>query len=104
MEKSYKDIPILIKHADLHLELALEMKESKFLVEESDHFGFMCTSFFFKQVNHYKSVIKLVELNQASDATIIARVMLEGLHYLLWADSVPERRARDWRSGNPEGT
>lgn len=98
LEKSYKDLPVLTKHAGLLLELALEMKEAKFLFKESDDFGFMCISFFFKQVDHYQSVLKLVQFNQGSDATIIARVMLEGLHYLLWASSMPGKRARDWRS------
>lgn len=98
MEKSYKDLPVLTKHADLLLELALKMKETKFMFEESDHFGFMCVSFFFKQADHYKSVLGLVQIKQNSDATIIARVMLEGLHYLLWAGSMPEKRAGDWRS------
>ena len=55
-------------------------------------------SFFFKQFNKYKSVIQLVHLNQNSDATVIARVMLEGFFYLLWAKLNPERRAKDWRS------
>lgn len=98
IKKTYNDITIMMKHANLLLELALKMKKEKFLIEELDHLGFMYISFFFKQVNHYKSVTKLVQCNQNSDATIIARVMLEGLHYLLWAGRSPEKRAKQWRS------
>lgn len=98
IEKSQKDIPILKKYAKLLLEIAKQMENKELTSHETDHFGFICAFYFFKQVNHYNSVLQLVQSNQFSDATIIARVMLEGLIYLLWINLDKERRAKCWRA------
>lgn len=98
IEKSKKDIPIFKKYAKSLLAIAEQMEKKDLRSQESDHFGFICAFYFFKQVNHYKSILQLIQTNQFSDATIIARVMLEGFIYLAWIKLDKERRAKNWRA------
>lgn len=50
IKKSQKDIPTLIKYAEMLFKIAKEIEKNRFSIKETDHFGFMCVSFIFKQV------------------------------------------------------
>jgi hypothetical protein len=51
-------------------------------ISEDDDFAFMALSFLMKQIEHSGSILRL---DYAVDAKLIARSMLEGMGYLLWA-------------------
>jgi hypothetical protein len=77
--------------------LAYEMQQhAKF--KEDDHLGFMELTFVSKQLEHIKSVCKLADADQYQDASIIARVMVEGLAILYWANAAPKERPLNWRA------
>lgn len=65
--------------------------------EQNDHLGAMTLFFSSKQIVHAKSLLLLCKEEQFSDATILCRVMLEGMAALLWASHKPQQRPLDWR-------
>jgi len=65
---------------------------------ESDHLGVMTILFAAKQVGHFETIHSLVGIGKNSDATILARVMLEGMSVLFWASNDPDDRAKKWRA------
>ncbi len=92
------DLPILHKYAGAFFQL-IEPEFSKTIkLNESDHFGFMVLCFTHKQIEHARSLGILVDAKQYSDAAILARVMLEGLIYILWASLEKTDRPLAWRS------
>jgi Family of unknown function (DUF5677) len=92
------DLPILHKYAGAFFQL-IEPEFSKSIkLSESDHFGFMALCFTHKQIEHARSLGILVDAQQYSDAAILARVMLEGLIYTLWARLEKTDRPLAWRS------
>jgi hypothetical protein len=75
--------------------LAKEM-QNKIVFQEEDHLGFMKLTFLSKQLEHIRSVCILTDADQYRDALIIARVMVEGLAILEWANADPKERALNW--------
>ena len=67
-------------------------------INEADHFAFISLSFIHKQMAHARSISLLFTSGFLSDATIIARVMLEGFIYLAWMNIDPDKRAKKYRS------
>jgi len=67
-------------------------------LREDDHFGFMALCFAYKQLTHAHSALMLLKQQQALDATVIARVMLEGTILLGWCALDPSSRALRWRA------
>lgn len=65
---------------------------------ESDDLGVMTILFAAKQVAHFETIHFLIDCRKHSDATIIARVMLEGMSLLLWASEDPDDRPKKWRA------
>jgi len=93
-----KDFPIMHKYAN-KLFRAVEPVFSKTIkLKENDHFGFMALCFVHKQIEHARSLGILIDAKQHADAVILARVMLEGFIYILWARLDPLERALSWRS------
>ena len=80
------------------LRAAQQISGSQIQCRESDDFGVMAILFTAKQTVHYETIHVLIESNGHSDATVIARVMLEGMALLEWASADPEDRARKWRA------
>ena len=66
-------------------------------IKERDHFAFVSLSFLHKQMAHARSVNVLLESGLASDASVIARVMLEGLIYVSWMFQKADERAKKYR-------
>jgi Family of unknown function (DUF5677) len=92
------DLTVLHKYAGAFFRL-IEPEFSKGLkLSESDHFGFMALCFTHKQIEHARSLGILIDAQQHSDAAILARVMLEGLIYILWARLEKTDRPLAWRS------
>lgn len=92
------DLPILHKYAGAFFQLIEPQFSRTIKVSESDHFGFMALCFTHKQIEHARSLGILIDAQQHSDAAILARVMLEGLIYILWARLDKDDRPLAWRS------
>lgn len=92
------DLPILHKYAGAFFQLIEPQFSRTIKVSESDHFGFMALCFTHKQIEHARSLGILIDARQYSDAAILARVMLEGLIYILWARLDKNDRSLAWRS------
>jgi Family of unknown function (DUF5677) len=80
------------------LTVAQSIVRSPIRCSESDDFGVMTILFAVKQTIHFETIHMLLEANKQSDATVIARVMIEGMAILLWVSVDPEDRARKWRA------
>jgi hypothetical protein len=65
---------------------------------DADHLGMMSITFSAKQAEHMLSVQTLVDARRFADASVIARVMLEGLALLIWSNRAPDERPRAWRA------
>lgn len=91
------EIPKLHSYAVELADLTREMLP-KVRHEEYDHLMFMTSTFVCKQLGHTKSVLTLVDSGQHADALSIARVMVEGLAILLWANVEPNERPLNWRA------
>ena len=65
---------------------------------EYDHLKFMGATFVCKQLEHLKSILILVDAGQYNDAWSIARVMVEGLAILQWANTEPSKHPLNWRA------
>jgi hypothetical protein len=96
-EKARMAIPALTHHVRELLKLARQI-EGRISISVEDHFGFMSAFYLSKQIIHLRSIMKLLDADQSSDATLVARVMIDGMISLLWTVRDPERRALDWRS------
>lgn len=92
------DLPIMRKHTQRMLELVLLRTKEDFQLNETDHFGFMALCFVYKQLEHARSILILIDEGQYIDAAILARVMLEGFILLGWASLLPDERGLRWRS------
>ena len=96
--KAESDLAFLIEHANELFEFCDQVLEEKKSIEESDHFGFMLASFGYKQYEHFRSVVNLLNTGSLTDASIIARVMLEGMVVLRWVyNNEKDRNALLWR-------
>jgi len=89
-----QDSPVLRQWVKRLLDVANGVLEPT-QYSEDDHFGFMALCFLSKQVGHARSILTLGE---ARDVQLIARSMLEGLCYLVWAAKDPHTRALRWRT------
>ena len=74
------------------------MRVSPAANDEENHLGVMAITFSAKQAEHLISIQILVRERRYADASIIARVMIEGMALLLWSAKSPNDRPRDWRS------
>ena len=92
------DLPKLLKHVERMSILVNATLARRPEYEDTDHYGFMLLAFFSKQGEHLQSASQLVSAGQHRDATIIARVMLEGLCLLFWCANEPEERPLQWRA------
>jgi hypothetical protein len=80
------------------MSLAGEIMRPPLSYNEHDHLGFMTLGFVSKQMEHLKSVCLLVDAGRDRDAGLIARSMVEGMGWLLWAALQPAERPLRWRS------
>ena len=62
---------------------------------EEDHLAFMTFCFFNKQIDHARSILRLMP---SRDSMLIARSMIEGLAQLLWAAKEPDVLPLKWRT------
>ena len=92
------DFPILKKHSDIILSFAKNFVSNKFRIDESNHFVFMVMCFLTKQIEHFISLMSLINAGQFSDSTIIARIMMEGMATISWVSINPDERAYKWRN------
>jgi hypothetical protein len=92
------DFPILHKYAGAFFALVEPVFSKNIKLSESDHFGFMALCFIHKQIEHARSLGILIDAKQYPDSVILARVMLEGLIYILWARLEKNDRPLSWRS------
>lgn len=93
-----KELPILLHHTNALLTHCNDMLSKPIKVEETDHFGFMVLCFTFKQLEHLRSLVTLIEANHFADATTISRSMLEGMAILGWVRNTDtEKNALLWR-------
>lgn len=93
-----KDFPIMHKYAGKLFKAVEPVFSETIKLKENDHFGFMALCFVHKQIEHARSLGILIDAKQHVDAVTLARVMLEGLIYILWARLDPIERALTWRS------
>jgi len=93
-----KDFPILKKHSIIILEFAKNFIASGFTYKEDDHFAFMILCFLTKQIEHFQSLIILIDAGQYSDSTVLARLMIEGMATISWVSIEPTDRAFKWRN------
>lgn len=76
--------------------LAFDMLQHVELTEKEDYLGLMASAFAYKQLEHFKSVLLLVDAGQNRDAVVICRIMMEGVIILNWASGGPAERALNW--------
>ncbi|MHB9020101.1 MAG: DUF5677 domain-containing protein [Minisyncoccota bacterium] len=93
-KKGKRDLPRLKRWADKLLDLT-ERSISKIVYKQDDHLSFMAMCFLCKQIDHLKSIIKLVP---SRDVILVARSMIEGLCQLLWAANCSGDLPLRWRA------
>ncbi|MCJ7651501.1 MAG: DUF5677 domain-containing protein [Candidatus Lokiarchaeota archaeon] len=93
-----KDFPILKKHSIIILKFAKNFIANGFKYKEDDHFAFMILCFLTKQIEHFHSLMVLIDARQYSDSTVLARVMIEGMATISWVSIAPTERAFKWRN------
>lgn len=94
LDKAGRAVPDLREFLNRLIRLATDAIQSVHFAEEN-HLKFMSWCFLCKQIDHAKSVLRLVP---HKDATLIARSMADGLCQLLWAAKEPGTRPLQWRS------
>jgi Family of unknown function (DUF5677) len=92
------DLPVIHKYAGALFNLVEPAFSKSVTLKETDHFGFMALCFVHKQIEHARSLGILIDSKQYTDAIILARAMLEGLIFILWARLDKVDRALSWRS------
>ena len=75
--------------------LAFDMLRHVKLADKG-YFGIMAAAFAYKQLEHFKSILLLVDAGLNRDAVVISRIMMEGFIILKWAREDPEERALNW--------
>ena len=96
-EKAKRDLPGLREWVKRLLSLAEEMTQlvADVPYSEEDHLSLMAWCFLSKQIDHLRSVDKLIP---SRDAILVARTIIEGLCQLLWAAQEPATRPFQWRA------
>lgn len=90
-------LPILEKSVDDLVSFSSAVFLSLPKIDKSDSMAFMALCFTSSQHDRLKTVKLLVDAKLQMDAGQIARSMLEGMAYLLWANEKPSERAILWR-------
>jgi hypothetical protein len=98
LSKADRDILILRSFVSRLLDLSSKIFKSPIRYKESDHLAFMALCFVGAQVEHLTTINILVGAGQYKDVETIARIMLEGMCLLFWANKDPENRPLLWRS------
>jgi hypothetical protein len=80
------------------LTLGQAMSGTPIKCDEADDLGVMSILFAAKQVGHFETISLVLDAGRYADATIMARVMLEGMALLAWAWEDPDDRPRKWRA------
>ncbi len=93
-QKAKRDLPSLRLSLNALLKIADEIiKEVQY--SEDDHLGFMALCFLSKQIDHSRSILRLIP---SRDVVLVARSMIEGLCQLLWAAKEPKVLPLRWRA------
>src|SRR3989442_468384 len=87
-----------VQFAEELINLAGEFFRDRIKCGDEDYLGVMAITFSAKQAEHLISIQALVRERRYSDASVIARVMIEGMALLLWSTKSPVDRPRDWAS------
>lgn len=83
--RARKDMPEFIKVGKKIIKLAIDLSNKiNISPDTDDHYGFVISFFIKKQIEHFRSIIILVNANQHHDCELIARSMIEGLSLLMF--------------------
>lgn len=93
-QKAKRDLPSLRLSLNGLLKIADEIINDV-QYSEDDHLGFMALCFLSKQIDHSRSILRLIP---SRDAVLVARSMIEGLCQLLWAAKDPKVLPLRWRA------
>jgi Family of unknown function (DUF5677) len=98
MRDHHSDLPVLRAFVEEAFRVAGDELTSPTSLRDDDHFGFMALCFAYKQLTHAHSAIALLQQDHSLDASILARVMLEGTILLAWCALDSPARAHRWRA------
>ncbi len=97
-ERAREDAPKLKHLCERLLKVADKLMSERPVYDDNDHFGLMALCFIERQRYHLRSVLKLIENDTEQDAQVIARIMLEGMCTLKWAENNKETVPIKWRA------
>jgi|GEM_PF-5623171 len=92
IETNPEYLPIQKGFIDYLVSFSAKVLSSLPEIDKSDHMAYMASLFTFSQHDRLKAVKLLVDAGLYMDAGQIARSMLEGMCYLIWADKEPSKR------------
>ncbi|MDQ7839354.1 MAG: DUF5677 domain-containing protein [Thermodesulfobacteriota bacterium] len=96
MTNPERNLPILKNYIDSLISLSCEILSFLPRIDKSDHMAFMALCFASSQHDRLKAIKLLVDAGLCMDAGQIARSMLEGMCYLIWAKKEPSERPLLW--------